>query len=138
LLQESNAAQPQILDQPLQPAADPAVPATEWVNNLRNELPSVSRQDFPELEALYGEDFVQDHGLQLNASHDSASAATSGLATSIPASENIASLVLDDVEPSAVFQEDVAFLQNPHEADALFESETWIPPPLPLEPACDG
>ena len=138
MLQASNAAQPRFQDQPLQPAADPTVPATDWVTNLRHELPSVPRSDFPELEALYGGTLFEDHGLLPSADQIDSPDFTSGTSTIVFTGDDLATLALDSVKPSADFQEDIAFLHNPHEPDVLFESDTWIPPPLPLEPACDG
>jgi hypothetical protein len=129
LLQERNAAQPHIQNQPLQPA-DPSVPATEWVTNLRNELPSIPRPDVPDLEALFGNAFV-DHGSGLV---EDLSAVFHHLleGNSTYASENtLASMALDDIEPSDEFQEDAALLQSTDfDHDPLMEE---FPPPLPRE-----
>lgn len=138
MLQASNAAQPQFQDQPLQPAADPTVPAKEWVTSLRNKLPSVPRPQIPELEALYGENLFEDHSLLPSADEINALEFTSSTSTNVFTGNGLAPLALNNIEPSADFQEDIAFLHNPHEPDILFESDTWIPPPLPLEPGCDG
>jgi hypothetical protein len=112
LLQESNAAQPHIGSQPLQPADPTIPPATEWVTNLRNELPSIPRPQIPDFEALYGEDFVEDHGLQPTDDAGGPSTSAPAHLTQEPAEYNVASLTLDDIVPSAEFQEDVAFVQS--------------------------
>jgi hypothetical protein len=142
LLQESNAAQPHIGSQPLQPADPTIPPATEWVTNLRNELPSIPRPQIPDFEALYGEDFVEDHGLQPTDDAGGPSTSAPAHLTQEPAEYNVASLTLDDIVPSAEFQEDVAFVQSTNiDPDLLLEVDeetSWIPPPLPLEPSCDG
>jgi hypothetical protein len=52
MLQEHNAAQPDMEQQPLQPA-DTSVPAAEWVTNLRNHLPTLHRPDLVNFEELY-------------------------------------------------------------------------------------
>ncbi|KAH5002680.1 hypothetical protein HBH95_059100 [Parastagonospora nodorum] len=138
LLQASNAAQPQFQDQPLQPAADPAGPATDWVTKLRHELPSVPRPDFPELEALYGETLFAAHSLLPSSDEINGPEFASSTSTNVFTSDDLATMALDNTEPSTDFQEDIAFFHNPHEPNVLFKSDTWIPPPLPLEPACDG
>lgn len=137
MLQESNAAQPQIQNQPLQPA-DPTVPATEWVTNLRNELPTIPRPQIPDFEALYSNNFVEDHSLPPTENGGCPFISAAEDFRPIPTEREVASLALDDMEPSTDFQEDVAFVQGTT-IEALDEEDTsWIPPPLPLEPVCDG
>jgi hypothetical protein len=121
-------------NQPLQPA-DPSIPAAVWVTNLRNELPSIARPDVPDFEALYGEAFVNDYGSALVGDPSAVLHDLLG-EDSTDASENtMASMTLDDIEPSAEFQEDAALLQSTEfYLDPLVEE---IPPPLPQESTCD-
>jgi hypothetical protein len=134
LLQERDDAQPQVYDQPLQ-AADPSIPAAEWVMNLRNELPSIPRPDVPDFGALYGQVFLHDHGLipaidpgagfQFSIEEDSTQSAES----------LVASMTINDLEPSAEFQQDAALLQSTDFAlDPVIDD---FPPPLPQDSSCD-
>jgi hypothetical protein len=134
LLQERSKAQPQIDQQPLQPA-DSSLSAAEWVVNLRNELPSIPRPEFPDFEILYDNAIVDEFDSPSQSPNEPNRSAAL-LATGFPAESIVASLSLDDIEPSADFQEDAAFLQST--AYSIMEADTWVPPPLPIHPGCDG
>jgi hypothetical protein len=136
-LQERNEAQPQIEQQPLQPA-DTSVSATEWVANLHNKLPSIPRPEVPDFEVLYGDSFIDDSRLS-SEGLSGASRSISAQATDMSIQSVVESLSLDELEPSVDFQEDAAFLQSTSfELDPPLEEDTWVPPPLPVEPVCDG
>lgn len=62
LLQERSAEQPQLEQQPLQPANDP-VPATEWVANLHDSLDTIVQPDFLDFESLLFKDFTDSSAL---------------------------------------------------------------------------
>jgi hypothetical protein len=134
LLQERNEAQPQIDQQPLQPG-DASVPVTEWVINLRNELHSIPRPAVPDFEILYA-DAMMDGPNLTSKGHSVASGSIIAQAATNSAQDIVASLSLDDIEPSADFHEDAAFLQST--VFPFAEEDTWVPPPLPTEPVCDG
>ncbi|KAF2828305.1 hypothetical protein CC86DRAFT_444586 [Ophiobolus disseminans] len=139
MLQERNAAQPQVEEQPLEPG-DASVPATEWVANLRSNLSSIVRPNLDDFEALYADTILDEVGLPPNE-------APSGVPTSFLPQETddsvpdiAASLSLEEFEPSADFQEDAAFLQNiPLEAETVVDDDddALIPPTLPETPVCD-
>jgi hypothetical protein len=136
-LQERSAAQPQIENQPLEPS-DSSVPATEWVENLRNNLPTLPRHKFPDFETLFADQILDDVGLLPDEALDEYSAPVP-LQDADTSMQNITkSLTLDDFVPSTDFQEDAAFLQGmPLEHDAAIEDDSLVPPPLPEVPVCD-
>jgi hypothetical protein len=111
------------------------VPVTEWVTNLRNELPSIPRPSLPDFEILYAEALMGDPDLT-SEKHSEGPTSITTQGTESSAQDIVASLSLDDLEPSADFQDDAAFLQST--AFPLMEEDTWVPPPLPSEPVCDG
>jgi hypothetical protein len=137
MLQERNAAQPDMDQQPLEPA-DPSIPATEWVSDLRNVMPTLRRPDLREFEALFGDTEEDDVGLIPDDSYSG-----NLTASSVKDCENsmpimAASLSLEDFEPSADFQEAAAFLQSTSfEPEAATDEDTFGPPALPEVPACD-
>lgn len=136
-MQERNAAQPQIEQQPLEPG-DASVPATEWVANLRNNLPSIVRPNLDDFEALYADSILDDAGLLPNEALSGASRSLSPPETDASMPNIAASLSLEDFEPSADFQQDAAFLQSiPLEPDAVINDDALMPPPLPETPVCD-
>jgi hypothetical protein len=137
MLQVHNAAQPDMEQQPLQPA-DTSVPAAEWVTNLRNHLPTLHRPDLVNFEELYTDSEWHDGRWLPNDGQNGKSVFPSALQTN-SSTQNIAtSLSLDDFEPSADFQEDTAFLQSADCApDFAIEEDALLPPPLPDTPVCD-
>jgi hypothetical protein len=111
------------------------VSATEWVTNLRNELPSIPHPEYPDFEVLYADAIMGDLDIP-SRSPSEPGISIAAHATEVSAESIVASLSLDDIEPSTDFQEDAAFLQST--AFPIIEADTWVPPPLPKVPCCDG
>jgi hypothetical protein len=133
LLQERNEAQPQVSDQPLQPA-DPSIPATEWVTNLRNELPSIPRPEVPDFEALYGQTFLDDHGLMPGIGPEADFQPSLDQDPTHLTESLVASITLDDLEPLAELEHDALLQNTEFELNPLIED---CPPPLPPDSSCD-
>jgi hypothetical protein len=137
MLQERNAAQPDMDQQPLEPA-DPLIPATEWVSDLRNVMPTIRRPDLREFEALFGDTEEDDVGLILDDGNNRNITASSREDCDKYMPIMAASLSLEDFEPSADFQEAAAFLQSTSfETEVVMDEDSYGPPALPEKPDCD-
>jgi hypothetical protein len=96
----------------LQPA-DPSVPATQWVANLREEIPSIPVPAFPDFEAVYGKSFVDEHGLRPIVGYTEPPTAPSTARIQAPLVQyGIDDQPLEPFEPSAEFEEDAALLHR--------------------------
>jgi len=114
------------------------MPATEWVANLRNNLPSIPRPALADFEALYADTMLDDAGLLPNDPIGINPTSLSPQETDASMENIAASLSLEDFEPSADFHEDAAFLQGTSlEPDPVVEDDSLMPPPLPEKPVCD-
>ncbi|KAF2026187.1 hypothetical protein EK21DRAFT_103440 [Setomelanomma holmii] len=137
LLQERNAAQPQIEGQPF-PPSDSLMPASEWVANLRNELPSIPRPEILPFDDFNPESYATDPSYGNAASSAGFAISITPENVEVTATNFTAPLTIDHIEPSIEFQQDAAFLQSTEfEPDLLLEEDSWVPPPLPAEPKCD-
>tara|TARA_R110002003_G_scaffold121_24_gene10872 strand:- start:6058 stop:7812 length:1755 start_codon:yes stop_codon:yes gene_type:complete len=137
LLQERNAAQPHIEGQPL-PPSDSAVPASEWVANLRNELPSIPRPIISDFDDFNPDSYSNDPSSAIAVSSTDFASSISPEQIDVSAGSIVAPLILDSIEPSVEFQEDAAFLQSTaFEPEFILEEDSWVPPPLPAKPECD-
>ncbi|KAH7077624.1 hypothetical protein BKA63DRAFT_508630 [Paraphoma chrysanthemicola] len=137
LLQERNAGQPQIDGQPL-PPSDSSMPASEWVANLRNELPSFSRPDIFDFEAFDPDNYSHDPSSGTAESSTHLAISVSPNDTNLAATNIAASLDLNIIEPSAEFEGDAAFLQSTNfEPEFPLDENSLIPPPLPATSECD-
>lgn len=137
MLQERNAAQPDMDQQPLEPA-NSSVPATEWVSDLRDVMPTFRRPDLSEFEALFADTVEDDVGMIPNdlSGHDPDFQFPQDVVEFMP--ETAASLSLENFEPSADFQEAADLLQSTNfEPESAMDEETLGPPPLPETPVCD-
>jgi hypothetical protein len=140
LLQERSAAQPQVGEQPLQPAADSSVSAAQWVANLQRELPSIPRPIVTDFDTFDPQTYSGSaRFLITTGSAPTPPISSPGHETS--AHNSVVPLALDDIEhiePSAEFQEDAAFLQSTNLEQYQLEDDSLLPPPLPPGPECDG
>lgn len=137
LLAERNEAQPQIETQPLQPA-DSSVSATEWVNNLRNELPTITFPDLPDFQALDDGEFGDDVGCMPHEISRDNSALNRDQGSHFHNELNPGPASISEPELSAEFREDAAFLQSTtFDLDSATDNEE-LPPSLPTGPIkCD-
>ncbi|KAH8704496.1 hypothetical protein GQ44DRAFT_732380 [Phaeosphaeriaceae sp. PMI808] len=137
LIQERSAAQPQIEQQPLQPA-DNSVPTIEWVANLRNQLTSIPRPNVQDFEALYSEANTEDIGLPAEEISGELLSPTPGNDTDVLAPHLLASSPVENIQMSPSLLEDAIFLQNIDiDREPVFEEDSWIPPPIATQPSCD-
>jgi hypothetical protein len=111
------------------------VSAIEWVGNLRDELPSIPRPKYPDFEVLYADAIIGDLDIPSRSPSEHDSSRVSH-AIEVSAESITTSLSLDYIEPFTDFLEDATFLQDT--VFAMIEADTWIPPPLPIVPRCDG
>ncbi|KAF1942754.1 hypothetical protein EJ02DRAFT_344824 [Clathrospora elynae] len=135
LLQEQKAAQPHIRQRLRLQDTEPSVPVSTWVENLRHEvemrlLPSASNFDPFDLDptaeandAAFSGDLESLFINEADQAHPE-----SGLARQFS---------LDNMQPSADFHEDAAFLQSADFEPEVIEAINIPPPPLPSPSVSD-
>ncbi|KAF1842187.1 uncharacterized protein K460DRAFT_370172 [Cucurbitaria berberidis CBS 394.84] len=135
LLQERNAAQPQIHWQPLH-AADPAVSVSTWVNDLRHEVETMPGPEVPDFDPF---DLDANIDLPGISPPDDLAALSIHDATRDDSTLSASVLLsLPDIQPSTEFQDDAAFLQSTaFGPEASVVTEFYLPPPLPAQTGCD-
>jgi hypothetical protein len=135
LLQERNAAQPEVRQQPLLQDVESSVPLSSWVDSLRHEVEVGPRPKTPDINPFDLDAFVEPT--------DGIFAEDLGALSMNEASQEgdvfnaMLQLSLDGIQPSADFQEDAAFLQSAAFDPEAIKDISVMPPPLLIQSGCE-
>ena len=129
LLQERNAAQPQVDQRPPR-AADPSIPISTYVNNLRHEFENLPGPEVPDFDPFDFETTV--HVPDFSPTDDLAALSSLDISQDGSAPDAPLPLPLSALQTSTGFQEDAVFLQSTaFEPEAIVETDSDLPPPIP-------
>jgi hypothetical protein len=131
LLQERNAAQPHVRQQPLLRDAESSVPLSSWVNSLRHEVEVGPRPRTPEINPFDLDLIVEaaDNGF----AEDLGELSMGETSQDALILNTIPQLPPDDMLPSVDFQEDAAFLQSAAFEPEAIQNISAMPPPMPAQ-----
>jgi hypothetical protein len=135
LLQERNAAQPEVRQQPLLQDAEPSVPLSSWVDSLRHEVEVGPQPNAPDIDPFDLDAFPETTDGTF--AEDLGALCMNEAIQDIDVLNILPQIPQDDIQPSADFREDAAFLQSAAFEPEAIKSVTFIPPPLPAPSGCE-
>ncbi|KAF1828212.1 hypothetical protein BDW02DRAFT_617651 [Decorospora gaudefroyi] len=129
LLQDRNATQPQLRQQPLIQDAEPSAPISSWVDSLRHEVEIGPRPQVPDLDPFELDTVMEQNDPGFAEDLNVLCMKETG-EDQIVSDSTTVQLPLDRIEPSADFHEDAALLQNEAFNPDSIEDLNLLPPVL--------